>query len=264
MTKMKVIILCGGRGIRLAPETGTKPKPMVEIGGKPILWHIMNIYAAFGYEEFILALGYLGEEIKKYFVNLYLLSNDLTVDLNSGSIDSHGKKRPRWRVHLVDTGRETETGGRIKRLQPWIGNERFMVTYGDGVANININRLIDFHRSHGKLATITVVRPPARFGKVTLKGDQVTMFAEKGFVSESTLTEGWINGGFFVLEPEVFDYIKGDDTHWEWEPLRKLAADGQLMAYKHDGFWQPMDTLRDKLYLDKLWNSGKAPWKIWE
>lgn len=236
-----------------------KPKPMVEIGEKPILWHIMNIYAAFGFEEFLVALGYKGEEIKKYFLDLYTLNSNLTVDLSNGHAKSHGGQQLRWKVHLIDTGYVTETGGRIKRLQPWIGNERFMLTYGDGVADIDINRLVAFHEAHGKLATITIVRPPARFGQITLAGDQVSIFTEKPQTGE-----GWINGGFFVLEPEIFDYIDGDKTLWEREPLERLAADGQLMAYKHEGFWQPMDTLRDKRLLNGLWNSGRAPWKVWE
>jgi glucose-1-phosphate cytidylyltransferase len=259
MENIKVVILGGGLGTRLSEETTLKPKPIVEIGGKPILWHIMNIYAAFGFEEFLVALGYKGEEIKKYFLDLYTLSSDLTVDLSSGHTQSRGDQQLRWKVHLVDTGYATETGGRIKRLQSWIGNERFMLTYGDGVANVDIKRLVAFHKAHGKLATVTIVRPPARFGEVVLDGDRVSRFTEKPQISE-----GWVNGGFFVLEPGVFDYIEGDGTAWEREPLERLAADGQLMAYKHEGFWQPMDALRDKRLLDELWNSGRAPWKVWK
>ena len=255
---MKTIILAGGLGTRLAEETAIRPKPMVEIGGKPILWHIMNIYAAFGFKEFVLALGYKGEEIKKYFLNFYMLNNDLSIDLSNGHAEPHSGQQPHWKVHLVDTGNVTQTGGRIKRLQPLIGNESFMLTYGDGVANVDIQRLVAFHKSHGKLATVTAVRPPARFGKIVFDGDRVVEFTEKPQTSE-----GWINGGFFVLEPGVFDYIEGDETAWEREPLERLAADGQLMAYRHEGFWQPMDTLREKRLLNALWNKGEAPWKVW-
>jgi len=256
---VKTIILAGGLGTRLSEETAIKPKPMVEIGGKPFLWHIMNIYAAFGFEEFVVALGYKGEEIKKYFLNFYMLNNDLSIDLSNGHTEPHSGQQPHWKVHLVDTGEATQTGGRIKRLQSLIGDERFMLTYGDGVANVDIKRLVAFHKSHGKLATITAARPPARFGKIVFDGDRVLEFTEKLQTSE-----GWINGGFFVLEPEVFDYIEGDGTYWEREPLERLAADGQLMAYKHEGFWQPMDTLREKRLLNELWNKGEAPWKVWE
>jgi len=256
---MKTIILAGGLGTRLAEETAIKPKPMIEIGGKPILWHIMNIYAASGFEEFVVALGYKGEEIKKYFLNFYMLNNDLNIDLSNGHTDAHSGQQPNWKVHLVDTGAATQTGGRIKRLQSLIGDERFMLTYGDGVANVDITRLVTFHKSHGKLATITAVRPASRFGRIAFDGDRVLEFTEKPQTSE-----GWINGGFFVLEPEVFDYIGGDDTIWEREPLERLAADGQLIAYKHEGFWQPMDTLREKRLLNELWNDGQAPWKVWK
>jgi len=255
---VKTIILAGGLGTRLAEETSIRPKPMVEIGGKPILWHIMKIYAAFGFKEFVVALGYKGEEIKKYFLNFYMLNNDLSIDLSNGHTEPHSGQQPHWKVHLVDTGGATQTGGRIKRLQSLIGNERFMLTYGDGVANVDIKRLVSFHEGHGKLATVTAVRPPARFGKIVFDGDRVVEFTEKPQTSE-----GWINGGFFVLEPKVFDYIEGDETAWEREPLARLAADGQLMAYRHEGFWQPMDTLREKRLLNELWNKGEAPWKVW-
>ncbi|HHV55853.1 MAG TPA: glucose-1-phosphate cytidylyltransferase [Firmicutes bacterium] len=255
---MKTVILAGGIGSRLAEETTVRPKPMVEIGGRPILWHIMSIYASYGFNEFIVALGYKGEVIKEYFLNFYALNNDLTIDLSTGQTIIHDGNQPNWKVHLVDTGLRTQTGGRIKRLARWIGNETFMLTYGDGVANVDLRGLLDFHRSHGKLATVTAVRPPARFGGLGFDGDLVVRFVEKPQTGE-----GWINGGFFVLEPGVLDYIEGDDTVWEREPLERLAADGQLVAYKHAGFWQPMDTLREKQLLEALWESGKAPWKVW-
>ena len=255
---MKTVILAGGIGSRLAEETTVRPQPMVEIGGRPILWHIMSIYASYGFNEFIVALGYKGEVIKEYFLNFYALNNDLTIDLSTGQTIIHDGNQPNWKVHLVDTGLRTQTGGRIKRLARWIGNETFMLTYGDGVANVDLRGLLDFHRSHGKLATVTAVRPPARFGGLGFDGDLVVRFVEKPQTGE-----GWINGGFFVLEPGVLDYIEGDDTVWEREPLERLAADGQLVAYKHAGFWQPMDTLREKQLLEALWESGKAPWKVW-
>jgi len=256
---MKVVILAGGLGTRLAEETEIKPKPMVKIGGHPILWHIMKIYATYGYDEFILALGYRGEMIKQYFHDYYALNSNLTINIDTGDITVHDGQRLSWIVHLVDTGLQTQTGGRIKRLQSWIGDNTFMATYGDGVADLNIKELLAFHRAHGKLATVTAVRPPSRFGGMCFHGDQVTEFLEKPQTGE-----GWINGGFFVLEPEVFDYIAGDDTLWEKEPLERLARDGQLMAYKHDGFWQPMDNLREKNILESLWETGRAPWKVWE
>lgn len=255
---MKAVILAGGLGSRLAEETTVRPKPMVEIGGRPILWHIMSIYASYGFNEFVVALGYKGEVIKDYFLNFYALNNDLTIDLGTGRTIIHDGNQPNWRIHLVDTGLRTQTGGRIKRLARWIGKETFMLTYGDGVADVDLRRLVDFHRSHGKLATVTAVRPPARFGGLSFDGDLVVRFVEKPQTGE-----GWINGGFFVLEPGVLDYIEGDDTVWEREPLERLAADGQLVAYKHAGFWQPMDTLREKQLLEALWESGKAPWRIW-
>ena len=256
---MKVTILAGGLGTRLSEETTVKPKPMLEIGGQPILWHIMNIYATHGYREFIVALGYKGEVIKNYFLNYYYLRNSFSIRLNNGHVDVHNSGREDWTVHLIDTGLRTETGGRIKQLAPWIGNETFMMTYGDGVANINIGELVAFHRRHGKLATVAAVRPPARFGGLSFDEDLVARFVEKPQIGE-----GWINGGFFVLEPGVLDYIKGDNTIFERDPLERLAQDGQLVAYRHDDFWQCMDTLRDVRLLESLWERGDAPWKVWE
>jgi glucose-1-phosphate cytidylyltransferase len=256
---MKVIILAGGLGTRLSEETATRPKPLIEIGGMPILWHIMNVYAAYGYREFCVALGYKGHLIKEFFLDFYRHSNDLTVDLASGEVMTHRRQPLDWRVSLVDTGADTQTGGRIKRMQHLAGGQTCMATYGDGVGNINVRDLVDFHRSHGKLATMTAVRPPSRFGEIELDGSQVTAFNEKPQASG-----GWINGGFFVLEPAVFDYIEGDKTPFERTPLDTLAKEGELMAYRHDGFWQPMDTLREKHLLDSLWESGQAPWKVWQ
>ena len=255
---MKAIILAGGTGTRLSEETGPRPKPMLEIGEHPILWHIMQIYAAHGFSEFLVALGYKSEVVKDYFLNFYARNADLTVRLGQGENEIHSASPPDWTVHLVDTGLATQTGGRLKRLSSWIGNETFQMTYGDGVADVDLTSLVAFHRSHGKLATITAVRPPGRFGALVLDSDRVTAFAEKPQVGE-----GWINGGFFVLEPEVLDLIGGDDTLWEHEPLSTLAARGELMAFRHSGFWQPMDTLREKRLLEELWHSGKAPWKVW-
>ena len=257
---MKSIILAGGRGTRISEETIIKPKPMVDIGGKPILWHIMNIYAKYNVAEFLVALGYKGELIKDYFLNFYTLNNNISVDLATGKTSIHEGKQPNWKIHLVDTGLNTQTGGRIKRMRDWLGEDTtFMLTYGDGVADINIEDLLAFHQRHGKLATVTAVRPPARFGEMSLDGDRVTKFVEK-----SQASEGWINGGYFVLSHKVIDYIENDQTVWEHEPLEKLALEGELMAYYHHGFWQPMDTLRDRNYLEELWNSGKAAWKVWE
>ncbi|MCW8141388.1 MAG: glucose-1-phosphate cytidylyltransferase [Planctomycetota bacterium] len=254
---MKVAILAGGLGTRFAEETETKPKPMIEIGGKPILWHIMKIYAHHGLRDFAVALGYKGDAIKRYMLDYAALQSNLTVHTR-GEVVRHGPANEDWSVRLIDTGLTTNTGGRIRRLRPFLGGETFMLTWGDGVADIDIGRLLDYHRSHGKLATVTAVRPPARFGHLVLEGDRVADFSEK-----PQTAEGWINGAFFVLEPEVIDFIAGDDTQWEREPMERLAREGQLMAYRHDGFWQCMDTLRDKLLLERLWASDAPPWRVW-
>ncbi len=255
---MKVVILVGGFGTRLAEETVVKPKPMVEVGGKPMLWHIMQIYAAHGFHEFVLALGYKGAVIKEYFLNFYSHHNDLSISLATGDVTVHQQHRENWLVHLVDTGEQTMTGGRIKRLRRWLGNETFLLTYGDSVSDVDLGALLSFHRAHGKLATVTAVRPPARFGELALDAGAVTQFAEKPQTGE-----GWINGGFFVLEPAVLDYIDGDRTVWEREPLERLAAAGQLAAFQHHDFWQCMDTLRDVRLLEELWQTNHAPWKRW-
>jgi glucose-1-phosphate cytidylyltransferase len=256
--EMKVGILAGGKGSRLAEETVIKPKPMVEIGDKPIIWHIMMHYAHHGFKDFVVALGYKGEVLKKYLCDYASITGNLTVDLKSGKITPHGGYRPDWMVELIDTGLETMTGGRIKRLAPYMGNETFMLTWGDGVSDLDLRELLAFHKSHGKMATLTAVRPPARYGHLNFRGDKVVEFTEKPQIGE-----GWINGAFFVLEPGIFDYIEDDETQWEREPLERLARDGQLMAYKHTSFWQCMDTLREKHILETLWQSGKAPWAIW-
>jgi glucose-1-phosphate cytidylyltransferase len=232
---------------------------MVEIGGKPILWHIMMHYSHHSFKNFVIALGYKAEVIKKYMVDYCSLNSNLTVNVQTGAFEMHGGVKPDWNVDLIDTGLNTNTGGRIKRLAPYMGNETFMLTWGDGVTDLNLHDLLAFHRSHGKLATLTAVRPAARFGHLELDGDQIVEFSEK-----PQTQEGWINGAFFVLEPEVFDYIEGDDTQWEKAPLENLAKEGQLMAYKYTGFWQCMDTLRDKRRLESLWETGNAPWKTWE
>lgn len=255
---MKVVILAGGMGTRLAEETAVRPKPMVEIGGRPILWHIMGIYAAQGFSEFVVACGYKGEMIKEYFANFALHAADVSIEMATGRVDLHNQRSPNWQVNLIDTGLSTQSGGRIKRLAKWLNGETFLMTYGDGVGDIDVKALLGFHRSHGKLATLSAVRPPARFGGLEFNGDQVVRFAEKPQIGE-----GWINGGFMVLEPQVLDYIEGDDTVFEREPMERLAADGQMMAYRHEGFWQPMDTLREKRLLEDMWQSGHAPWKIW-
>jgi len=256
---MKVVILAGGLGTRLQEETSVRPKPMVEIGGRPMLWHIMNLYAAAGHNEFVLALGYKAEMVRSWFLSYHSLSRDLTVRLADGASTAHGTPSEDWTVHLIDTGLETQTGGRLRRLREWIGNETFCLTYGDGVSDVDLQKLVAFHKAHGKLATVTAVRPPARFGGLELEGDTVRAFAEKNQTSE-----GWINGGFFVLEPKVLDYIAADETLWEREPLEQLASEGQLRAFKHEGFWQPMDTLRDLRLLESLWAGGKPPWKKWK
>ena len=256
---MKVGILAGGLGTRISEETVEKPKPMVEIGGKPILWHIMMLYSHYGFKDFTIALGYKAEVIKKYMVDYCSLNSNLTVNLKSGNVQMEESYKPDWNVELIDTGLNTNTGGRIKRLAPYMGNETFMLTWGDGVSDLNLNELLAFHKSHGKLATLTAVRPPARFGHLEIDNNQITEFSEK-----VQTKEGWINGAFFVLEPKVFDYIEGDDTQWEKAPLENLAKDGQLMAYQYEGFWQCMDTLRDKRNLEAKWATGNAPWKTWE
>jgi len=256
---MKAIILAGGLGSRLAEETVFRPKPMVEVGGRPMLWHIMNIYAAHQITEFIVALGYKGEMIKDYFLNFYAINNDLSIDLATGRTTVHDGQQPQWRVHLVDTGLNTQTGGRLKRLRRWLDDdETFLLTYGDGVGDINIEELVAFHHSHGKLATVTTVRAPERFGRIGFDNNQVREFYEKPEVSE-----GWINGGYFVLNTKAIDYIDSDDTSWEREPVERLAREGELMGYRHYGFWSCMDTLREKQMLDNLWASGRAPWNIW-
>jgi glucose-1-phosphate cytidylyltransferase len=256
---MKVGILAGGMGTRLVEETEVRPKPMVEIGGEPILWHIMRHYAHYGLKDFVVALGYKGVYIKRFFVDYCSLTSDLTVDLQQGTVTNHGGVRNDWRVELVDTGLYTQTGGRIKRLEPYLGNETFMLTWGDGLSDVDLHKLLAFHRSHGRLATMTAVRPPARFGHLELQGEEVAEFSEKPQTGE-----GWINGAYFVLEPGVFDYIDADDTHFEREPLERLAKDRQLMAYCHYSFWQCMDTIRDKQLLQRLWDTGQAPWAIWD
>jgi len=255
---MKVVLLAGGLGSRLREETTVRPKPLVEIGGYPMLWHIMNIYAAHGFSEFVVALGYRGSAIKDYFANYHRRANDLTIRLRAGEITAHSREAEDWTVHLLDTGLETATGGRAKRAAGFVGNETFMLTYGDGVADLDIAELVRFHRSHGLLATVTATRPPARFGGLRLDGDRVAEFEEK-----PQLGEGWVNGGFFVLEPGVADYIDADDVALEREPLERLAREGQLAAYRHDGFWQPMDTMRDVELLERLWQQGNAPWRVW-
>jgi glucose-1-phosphate cytidylyltransferase len=256
---MKVVILAGGHGTRLAEETSVRPKPMVEIGGKPILWHIMKSYASYGYTDFLVACGYRGEMIKEYFNNYFIHSSDYFLDLRDGSRNIVSQNGLDWKIGVIDTGLHTMTGGRILRLRRWIGERRFMVTYGDGLSDVDIRALVDFHRSHGKAATVTAVRPPSRFGALSLDGDRVCEFSEKPQASE-----GWINGGFFVFEPAIFEYLTDDETVLERAALEKLASDAQLMAFRHSGFWQPMDTLREKQILESLWNGKEAPWKRWE
>ncbi|MGB9181012.1 MAG: glucose-1-phosphate cytidylyltransferase [Pyrinomonadaceae bacterium] len=256
---MKVVILAGGLGTRLSEETEVKPKPMVEIGGRPLLWHITKHYAHYGFKEFFIALGYRGEIIKRYFLDYQSLSGSMTIDLSSGSVNVHQRDCEDWSVHLMDTGVETNTGGRLKRLERWLQPETFMLTYGDGVCDINMIDLLEFHRTHGRIATVTAVRPPARFGGLIFDGDLVTEFVEKPQIGE-----GWINGGFMIFEPGVFDYLKGDDDSLEADALEQLARDRQLVAYRHERFWQCMDTLRDKRLLENLWHEKQAPWKVWE
>lgn len=256
---MKVVILAGGFGSRLGEETVLRPKPMVEIGERPILWHIMNIYASQGFKEFIIALGYKGGVIKKYFLNYDALNYDLSIDLASGRTMVHNGGQLDWKVHLVDTGLYTQTGGRLKRLRRWLADdETFMFTYGDGVADLDLHALLAFHQAHGKLATVTTVRSPARFGRIVFDGEQVSEFYEKPQASE-----GWINGGFFVLNTKAIDYIDDDDTIWERDAIDSLVRDRQLMGYRHFGFWSCMDTLKEKNMLESLWSSGQSPWKRW-
>lgn len=256
---MKVVILAGGLGTRLAEETEVKPKPMVEVGDLPIIWHIMKHYAHYGFKEFYVALGYRGEVIKRFFMDYYSLNGSMTIDLSSGLINKHERECEDWIVHLKDTGQDTYTGGRVRRLAPYLRDGTFMVTYGDGVSDINLRNLLNFHRSHGRVATVTAVRPPARFGGLIFDGDIVVDFTEKPQIGE-----GWINGGFLVLEPEIFNYLDGDQSSLEADALERLAADKQLAAYRHEGFWQCMDTLRDKRLLENFWHERRAPWKVWK
>lgn len=253
---MRTILLAGGFGTRLGEMTEVRPKPMVEIGSRPILWHIMGIYAAHGHDDFVVALGYKGDVIKRYFLNHYYLSHDFSIELADGSIDVRDGNGEDWTVHLVETGLHTKTGGRIRRLREWIGDGTFMMTYGDGVSNVDVTGLVEFHRRHGRLATVTAVRPPSRFGGLSFDGDRVEEFVEKPQIGQ-----GWINGGFFVLEPGVLDYIDGDDTSFEREPMERLADDGELMAYRHGDFWQCMDTMRDVRLLREMWSEGDVPWR---
>ncbi len=255
---MKVIILCGGLGTRLAEETEVRPKPMVEIGGRPILWHIMKHYGHFGFTDFLVALGYKGEMIKRYFLDYCSLMSDMTLRLPAGELEKHEQQIENWTIHLADTGLSTMTGGRVARLRPKLESSTFMLTYGDGVCDLDLRALLAFHRAQGRIATVTAVRPPARFGGIVLDGDRVTEFTEKPQIGE-----GWINGGFMVLEPEVFTYLDGDASVLEIDVLERLASEGQLSAYRHAGFWQCMDTLRDKRQLDRQWQDGAAPWRLW-
>lgn len=255
---MKAVILAGGLGTRISEETSTRPKPMIEIGGRPIIWHIMKIYSSFGINDFVICCGYKGYIIKEYFANYFLHSSDVTFDIAKNVMEVHQNSGEPWRVTLVDTGESTQTGGRLKRVAKYLGNEDFCMTYGDGVGNVDIASLIAFHRSHGALATMTATQPPGRFGAIELNGNYVNRFLEKPHGDG-----GWINGGFFVLSPKVIGYVESDDTPWERAPLENLAKDGQLRAYFHEGFWQPMDTLRDRNHLESLWTEGNAPWKLW-
>ena len=257
---MKTVILAGGFGTRISEESAVRPKPMVEIGGKPVLWHIMKIYSAHGINDFIICCGYKGYMIKEYFANYFLYKSDVTFDMKNNGMKVHQNNTEPWKVTLIDTGDKTMTGGRLKRVKDYIDDETFLLTYGDGVSDVNIRLLIDFHRGHKTLATLTAVQPAGRFGVFDLQQEQTII---SSFMEKPQGDGAWINGGFFVLEPGVMDYIENDMTVWEQEPLKNLAQDGMLSAYKHRGFWQPMDTLRDKMYLDDLWASGNAPWKIW-
>jgi glucose-1-phosphate cytidylyltransferase len=252
------VILAGGLGTRIAEESGTRPKPMVEIGGRPVLWHILKIYSTYGINDFVICLGYKGYLIKEYFANYFLHMSDVTFDMAQNRMHVHQQHAEPWQVTLVDTGESTQTGGRLKRVQAYVGDEDFCFTYGDGVSNVNVADLVDFHRRSGTIATLTATQPPGRFGALDVDGTLITTFEEKPRGDGSL-----INGGFFVLSPRVFDYIDGDDTVWERGPLEQLARERQLSAFVHDGFWQPMDTLRDKNLLEALWQSGSAPWKVW-
>lgn len=256
---MKAVILAGGYGTRLSEETHLKPKPMIEIGGKPILWHIMKIYSHHGIHDFIICLGYKGYVIKEYFANYFLHMSDVTFDMSNNEMFIHQNSSEPWKVTLVDTGEDTMTGGRLKRVNHYIGDETFCFTYGDGLSSVNIQELLQFHKNHGKLATVTTVQPPGRFGELSIsKNNQVKEFKEK-----PQWDGNWINGGFFVLEPEIFSYIEGDKVVWERKPLEALAEDNELIAYQHKGFWQPMDTLRDRMKLEEMWKEERAPWKVW-
>jgi glucose-1-phosphate cytidylyltransferase len=256
---MKAVILAGGLGTRISEESHLKPKPMIEIGGKPILWHIMKIYSHHGIQDFVICLGYKGYVIKEYFANYFLHMSDVTFDMSKNTMEVHQRYVEPWRVTLVNTGEETLTGGRLRRVRDHLGDEPFCFTYGDGVADIDIGALVDFHHSHGKPATVTAIQPPGRYGALGLDGQRVSNFQEKPAGDGS-----WINGGFFVLNPSVIDYIDGDQSSWEGDPLMQLAADDKLMAFRHRGFWQAMDTLRDKNHLNDLWHGGQAPWKVWQ
>jgi len=256
---MKAVILAGGLGTRLSEETQVRPKPMVEVGGRPILWHIMKMYSAHGINEFIISVGYKGYMIKEFFANYLLHISDVTFDLGTSSTTVHRSKAEPWKITVIDTGEQTQTGGRIKRVKSYLGSDDFCMTYGDGLSNVNLSKVIEFHKEHGKLATVTAVRPPARFGALGMSSTEVTHFEEKP-VGDG----GYINGGFFVLSPKCLDYIAGDDAVWEREPMMQLARSSELHAFMHDGFWQPMDTLREKTLLESLWQSGQAPWKCWE
>jgi glucose-1-phosphate cytidylyltransferase len=255
---MKAVILAGGLGTRISEETHLKPKPMVEIGGRPVLWHVLKIYSAHGINDFVICAGYKGYVIKEYFANYFLHMSDVTFDMQHNRMEVHQRRSEPWRVTIVDTGEATMTGGRLKRVREYLGDETFCFTYGDGVGNVNITDLVAFHRREKRLATLTGVQPPGRYGALSIDGTAVTNFQEKPMGDG-----GWINGGFFVLEPRVIDYIDGDATVWERQPMQRLAEEGQMSVYSHDGFWQPMDTLREKNHLEDLWASGKAPWKLW-
>jgi glucose-1-phosphate cytidylyltransferase len=256
---MKVVLLAGGLGTRLSEETILRPKPMVEIGGMPILWHIMKIYSAYGFNDFIICLGYKGYVVKEYFANYFLHKSDVTIDLTTNSVKVHDSQAEPWKITLVDTGNDSMTGGRIKRIKHHIGNEPFMLTYGDGVSDVNISALVNYHFKSGKYCTVTSVQPSGRFGAINLNDDNTV----HSFMEKPRGDGAWINGGFFVCQPEVFSYIEGDSTVWEREPMEKIAEDGQMIAFKHEGFWKPMDTLRDKLELDEHWMQNKAKWKVW-